>query len=53
MNDIIESDNFWNELVYNVCKGNATEMRTLNEYDIFDFFSFIENREKENNLRKK
>jgi hypothetical protein len=37
-------DKNWNELIYNVCKGNAGEMMALKKYDIMDFFDYVNNK---------
>jgi hypothetical protein len=41
-NRLIEDDNFWNETIYNICKGDVVNMRELRKMDIFDFFSYLE-----------
>jgi hypothetical protein len=46
MNRLKEDDAFWSKLVYNVCKGDPAGMRELKRMDIFDFFEFIENYER-------
>jgi hypothetical protein len=39
---------YWNDIIYVVCKGDATSMREITKFDIFDFFAFIENFRKGN-----
>ena len=41
-------DKYWNDLIYNICDGNASEMMALKKYDIFEFFDYIENKTKKN-----
>lgn len=43
MNRIADDDKFWNDTIYNVCKGDVTNMRELRKMDVFDFFSYLEN----------
>jgi hypothetical protein len=43
-NDIKESDIFWNEFIYKLCKGDAVQMREIKKMDVFDFFDYIENK---------
>jgi len=40
---MIEDDKFWNDLVYTVCNGDISNMRDLKKVDIYDFFEFVEN----------
>ena len=32
----------WNDLIYQVCKGDPVRMKELRKYDIFDFYLFVE-----------
>lgn len=41
-------DVFWDELIFNTCGGNAAEMAALRKFDIIDFFSYIENKNRKN-----
>jgi hypothetical protein len=43
-----ELDRYWNELIFTVCDGKATEMNELKKFDVFDFFDYIENKSKKN-----
>ena len=42
-NQVAEDDKFWSEAIYNICKGDAANMRELRKMDIFDFFNYLEN----------
>ena len=45
--DLADNENYWNELLYTVSKGDAGNMRELRKFDIFDFFAYIINYEKD------
>lgn len=45
--EIEELDKYWNELVYEVCTGDASEMNALKKFNIFDFFDFVDNKMKD------
>lgn len=38
-----ENDRFWNELIFNVCEGDAGNIREVRKMDVYDFFSYLEN----------
>lgn len=46
MSEVIETNKYWNEMIFRVCDGKASEMAALRKYDIFDFFDYIENKNK-------
>jgi hypothetical protein len=46
--EIEEMSKYWNELIFMVCKGDATAIREVIKFDIFDFFGFVENYRKGN-----
>jgi len=48
VNDIIELDKSWSELLYSVCEGKASEMAALKRYDIMEFFDYVESKTKKN-----
>jgi hypothetical protein len=37
-------DKFWNDLLFNVCGGNASDMVGLRKFEIIDFFDFVESK---------
>lgn len=39
-----ELDKYWNDLLFNVSEGNATEMAALRRFDIMEFFGYVENK---------
>jgi len=41
-----ETDRYWNDLLFNVTEGNASEMAALKKFDIFEFFGYVENKMK-------
>ena len=41
--EIKELDKYWNELIYTVTKGSATEMREIVKFSVFDFMAYVEN----------
>lgn len=43
---IEERKNMYNELIFSHCGGDPVKISELKRFDIFDFFSFIENNEK-------
>jgi hypothetical protein len=43
---INEQQNNYNELIFLHCDGDPSKMNELKRFDIFDFFTFIENNEK-------
>lgn len=43
VSEIDEIEQYWNSLIFNICKGNVSDMKILKTYDVFDFFSYIEN----------
>jgi hypothetical protein len=43
VNQLKESDEFWNDLLFNVCEGDAGNMMDLKRMDIFDLFDYIKN----------
>jgi len=45
-----ESDTYFDNLLYSVCEGKASEMIELKKFDIIDLFSYITN--KENDARR-
>lgn len=47
MNEIKELDKYWNNLLFNITEGSASEMKTLMTFDIFDFFAYIDNKMKD------
>lgn len=48
MNEITELDKYWNDFIYVLTGGNASEIAALKRYDIFDFFNYVENKMKKN-----
>lgn len=46
VNEIKDTDEYWNEILFTVCKGVPSEMAALKRYDVFDFFDYIENKNK-------
>jgi hypothetical protein len=46
--ELEEMDKYWNDLIYTVCDGNASEMNELKRFDIFDFFDYVNNKSKKN-----
>ena len=40
-----ESDACFDNLLYSICEGKASEMVELKKFDIIDFFSYITNKE--------
>ena len=42
-NEKIALDKYWNELLFSTCKGNAGSINELKRFDIYDFFSYIDN----------
>jgi hypothetical protein len=36
----------WDEMVFNISDGNASEMMVLKKFDIADFFEFVDNKTK-------
>lgn len=44
-NQIKENDIFWDKLIYDICSGDAVQMRELKKMDIIDFFDYIEHKE--------
>lgn len=44
--ELIENEKTWNQLLFNVCSGDAKAIDTLCRFEVFDFFSFVENYEK-------
>ena len=40
-------DTDFDELIYDVCKGNAAEMVILKKFDIFEFFDYIDKKNKD------
>jgi hypothetical protein len=45
--EIDEIDKYWNDLLYNVCKGNAQEMMQLKKFDILEFFDYVNKKREE------
>lgn len=41
-----EMEKTWNELLFTVCKGDATQMKQVSGFDISDFFYYIDNFQK-------
>lgn len=46
--EVDELDRYWNELIYAVCDGKASEMNELKRFDVFEFFDYIDNKSKKN-----
>ena len=46
-NRIVEDEKYWDDLIYTVCNGNISNMRDLKRVDIYEFFEFVENVEKD------
>lgn len=46
--EVEEMDKFWNDLIFAVCDGRATEMNELKKFEIMEFFDYIENKSKKN-----
>ncbi len=44
--ELVKNEKYWNELLYNVTDGNASDIDRLCRFDVFDFFFFISNHEK-------
>ena len=44
--EVDELDKFWNELIYNISDGNASEIIALRRFDIIDLFDYITNKTK-------
>jgi hypothetical protein len=45
-NEIKENNRYWEDFLFTLCAGDASEMMILKRYDIFDFFEFVENKMK-------
>ena len=41
-------DKYWNDFIYSLCEGNASEITALKHFDIWDFFNYVENKIKKN-----
>lgn len=41
-----ELDDYWNDLIFSVSGGNASEMIALRKFDIMDFFDYVDNKMK-------
>jgi hypothetical protein len=37
-------DKYWNELIYDVTKGNILEMQAIKKFDIIEFYDYINNK---------
>jgi hypothetical protein len=46
--ELEDLDKYWNELIYAICDGKASEMNELKRFDIFDFFDYVNNKSKKN-----
>jgi len=46
--EIDELDTYWNDLLFAVCDGKASEINELKRFEIIDFFDYIENKSKKN-----
>jgi hypothetical protein len=46
-NGIKEDDKFWNEFLYTLCKGDVSQIREIKKLDVFEFFDYVENYEKD------
>ena len=44
---IKELDEYWSDLLYNVCEGKASEMAVLRGFDIIEFFDYVNNKSKD------
>jgi hypothetical protein len=42
--EIEELEKYWNELLFTVTDGKASEMHALKKYDIIEFFSYVDNK---------
>lgn len=41
-------DKYWDDLIFAVCDGKASEMAALKKYDIMEFFNYVDNKNKKN-----
>jgi hypothetical protein len=39
-------DKYWNELIYDLTKGNVTEMQAIKKFDIIEFYDYVNNKTK-------
>jgi len=46
VNEIEATDKYWNDLLFNITEGNASEMLALKRFDIFEFFAYVDNKMK-------
>jgi hypothetical protein len=37
-------DKYWNELIFTVTDGNASEMMALKKFNIIEFFGYVDNK---------
>jgi hypothetical protein len=44
--DIDDLNKNWEDLIYDVCEGNAGEMNALRKFNIYDFFNYIDKKMK-------
>jgi hypothetical protein len=43
----VDDEKFWNEFLYIVCKGDVANIREIKKLDVFEFFDYVENFEKD------
>jgi hypothetical protein len=44
--DAKELNKYWEDFLFTLCAGNASEMTALKKYEIFEFFEYVENKMK-------
>lgn len=46
MNELKDMEKYWNDFLYVITGGNASDMMMLKRFDIFDFFNYADNKMK-------